>query len=116
MAMSPLLYCALPALGGYVMLSIFLLRRPRLLHAPRVPAFCPRLAAHRGGELDWGTEGGVAATEGGVAIAKQVPRWTAQRGRSKGLDVRKSAETKVGGEQGGGTGCRMRKKRPFNLG
>lgn len=112
--MSPLLYYALPALGSYVMLSILFLRRPRLLHTPWVPAFCPRLAAHRGGELDRGTEGGVAATEGGVAIARQVPRWTAQKSRSKGLDVRKSTETKVGGEQGGGTGCR--KKRPFNLG
>ncbi|XP_004461532.1 lysophospholipase D GDPD3 [Dasypus novemcinctus] len=46
--MSPLFY-ALPALGGYVMLSIFFLRRPRLLHAPRVRVFCPRLGAHRGG-------------------------------------------------------------------
>nr|XP_017198046.1 lysophospholipase D GDPD3 isoform X2 [Oryctolagus cuniculus] len=48
-AMGPLLYYALPALGGYILLSIFFLRRPRLLHAPRAPTFCPRLAAHRGG-------------------------------------------------------------------
>ncbi|XP_014650042.1 PREDICTED: glycerophosphodiester phosphodiesterase domain-containing protein 3 isoform X2 [Ceratotherium simum simum] len=48
-AMSPLLYYALPALGSYVMLSIFFLRRPRLLHTPWVPAFYPRLGAHRGG-------------------------------------------------------------------
>lgn len=47
--MSPLLCYALPALGSYVLLSIFLLRRPRLLHTPWVPAFCPRLGAHRGG-------------------------------------------------------------------
>ncbi|XP_049760045.1 lysophospholipase D GDPD3 isoform X2 [Elephas maximus indicus] len=47
--MSPLLYYALPTLGGYIMLSIFFLRRPRLLHTPWVPAFCPRLGAHRGG-------------------------------------------------------------------
>ncbi|KAM8780012.1 lysophospholipase D GDPD3 isoform 1-T1 [Rhynchonycteris naso] len=47
--MSPLLYYALPVLGSYVMLSIFFLRRPRLLHAPRAPAFCAQLAAHRGG-------------------------------------------------------------------
>ncbi|XP_011377036.1 lysophospholipase D GDPD3 [Pteropus vampyrus] len=47
--MSPLLYYALPTLGSYVLLSIFLLRRPRLLHTPWVPAFCPRLGAHRGG-------------------------------------------------------------------
>ncbi|XP_036921261.1 lysophospholipase D GDPD3 [Sturnira hondurensis] len=47
--MSPLLYYALPALGSYVMLSIFFLRRPRLLHTPWAPTFCPRLAAHRGG-------------------------------------------------------------------
>ncbi|XP_004615998.1 lysophospholipase D GDPD3 [Sorex araneus] len=47
--MSPLLYYAVPALGSYVMVSIFFLRRPRLLHAPHDPAFRPRLAAHRGG-------------------------------------------------------------------
>lgn len=48
--MSSVLYYALPALGSYAVLSIFLLRRPRLLHPPRAPAFCPRLGAHRGGE------------------------------------------------------------------
>ncbi|KAI4559924.1 hypothetical protein MJG53_021165 [Ovis ammon polii x Ovis aries] len=48
--MSPLLYYALPALGSYVMLSFFFLRRPRLLHTPWVPAFRPRLGAHRGGD------------------------------------------------------------------
>lgn len=53
-AMSPVLYYALPALGSYVMLSIFFLRRPRLLHTPWAPTFCPRLVAHRGGELGWG--------------------------------------------------------------
>ncbi|XP_076997446.1 lysophospholipase D GDPD3 isoform X2 [Tamandua tetradactyla] len=47
--MSPLLYYTLPTLGGYVMVSIFFLRRPRLLHTPWVPAFCPRLGVHRGG-------------------------------------------------------------------
>ncbi|XP_040115171.1 lysophospholipase D GDPD3 isoform X1 [Oryx dammah] len=47
--MSPLLYYALPALGSYVMLSFFFLRRPRLLHTPWVPAFHARLGAHRGG-------------------------------------------------------------------
>ncbi|XP_036775375.2 lysophospholipase D GDPD3 isoform X1 [Manis pentadactyla] len=47
--MGSLLYYALPALGSYVMLSIFFLRRPRLLHTPQAPAFCPHLAAHRGG-------------------------------------------------------------------
>lgn len=41
--MSSLLYYALPTLGSYVLLSIFLLRRPRLLHTPWVPAFSPRL-------------------------------------------------------------------------
>lgn len=69
--MSPLLYYALPTLGSYVLLSIFLLRRPHLLHTPWVPAFCPRLGAHRGGELDGGGLG--AAIEGGVRIARQVP-------------------------------------------
>ncbi|XP_005882040.1 PREDICTED: glycerophosphodiester phosphodiesterase domain-containing protein 3 isoform X2 [Myotis brandtii] len=48
-AMSSVLYYALPALGSYAVLSIFFLRRPRLLHTPGVPAFCPRLGAHRGG-------------------------------------------------------------------
>ncbi|KAM6165799.1 lysophospholipase D GDPD3 [Erethizon dorsatum] len=47
--MSPLLYYALPALSSYVILSIFFLRRPRLLHTPWTPAFRPCLAAHRGG-------------------------------------------------------------------
>ncbi|XP_066239294.1 lysophospholipase D GDPD3 isoform X1 [Saccopteryx leptura] len=47
--MSPLLYYGLPVLGSYVMLSVFFLRRPRLLHAPWAPAFCAQLAAHRGG-------------------------------------------------------------------
>lgn len=49
--MSPVLYYALPALGSYVMLSVFFLRRPRLLHTPWAPAFLPRLGAHRAGEL-----------------------------------------------------------------
>ncbi|XP_004623205.2 lysophospholipase D GDPD3 [Octodon degus] len=48
-AMSSLLYYALPALGSYILLSIFFLRRPRLLHTPCPPAFRPHLAAHRGG-------------------------------------------------------------------
>ncbi|XP_036135917.1 lysophospholipase D GDPD3 isoform X3 [Molossus molossus] len=47
--MSSVLYYALPALGSYAMLSIFFLRRPRLLHTPYVPAFRTRLGAHRGG-------------------------------------------------------------------
>uniref|UniRef100_F6V7D3 Lysophospholipase D GDPD3 n=2 Tax=Ornithorhynchus anatinus TaxID=9258 RepID=F6V7D3_ORNAN len=47
--MSSVFYYALPALGGYALLSLCLLRRPRLLHSPRVPAFSCRLAAHRGG-------------------------------------------------------------------
>uniref|UniRef100_A0A8C6EZA0 Lysophospholipase D GDPD3 n=1 Tax=Marmota marmota marmota TaxID=9994 RepID=A0A8C6EZA0_MARMA len=65
--MSPLLYYALPALGGYITLSIFFLRRPRLLHTPHAPAFCPRLVAHRGGEL--GEE--LAATGGRVNAMTQ---------------------------------------------
>lgn len=47
--MIPLLYLALPTLGSYVLLSMFFLRRPHLLHTPRAPAFPIRLAAHRGG-------------------------------------------------------------------
>ncbi|XP_008069839.1 glycerophosphodiester phosphodiesterase domain-containing protein 3 [Carlito syrichta] len=47
--MSPLLCYALPALGSYVMLSIFFLRRPHLLHTPRAPTFRICLGAHRGG-------------------------------------------------------------------
>lgn len=86
--MSPLFYYALPTLGSYVLLSIFLLRRPRLLHTPWVPAFCPRLGAHRGGELEGvrGGAGGVAAIEGGVRIARQVPARVDSR--HKELDVR----------------------------
>lgn len=53
-AMVPLLYIVLPTLGSYVMLSIFFLRRPHLLHTPRTPVFPIRLAAHRGGELSQG--------------------------------------------------------------
>lgn len=52
--MIALLYLALPTLGSYVMLSIFFLRRPHLLHTPRAPAFPVRLAAHRAGELSQG--------------------------------------------------------------
>lgn len=80
-AMGSLLYYALPALGSYVMLSIFFLRRPRLLHTPQAPAFCPHLAAHRGGELGQGRKVGVAAIEGGVRIAIKVTGWAAVRGR-----------------------------------
>uniref|UniRef100_A0A8C9DSB1 Lysophospholipase D GDPD3 n=1 Tax=Prolemur simus TaxID=1328070 RepID=A0A8C9DSB1_PROSS len=47
--MGPLLYYALPALGSYVMLSVFFLRRPRLLYTPWTPAYRVRLGAHRGG-------------------------------------------------------------------
>ncbi|XP_039103726.1 lysophospholipase D GDPD3 isoform X1 [Hyaena hyaena] len=48
-AMSSLLYYALPALGSYAVLSVFFLRRPRLLHTPWAPVFLPRLGAHRAG-------------------------------------------------------------------
>lgn len=48
-AMSAVLYYALAALGSYVLLSVFFLRRPRLLHTPWAPAFLPRLGAHRAG-------------------------------------------------------------------
>lgn len=47
--MSAVLYYALAALGSYVLLSVFFLRRPRLLHTPWAPAFLPRLGAHRAG-------------------------------------------------------------------
>lgn len=56
--MSSLLSYALPALGGYAMLSIFFLRRPRLLHTPWAPVFLPRLGAHRAGTLGGGWAGG----------------------------------------------------------
>ncbi|XP_045051354.2 lysophospholipase D GDPD3 isoform X2 [Desmodus rotundus] len=65
-AMSPVLYYALPALGSYVMLSIFFLRRPRLLHTPWAPTFCPRLVAHRGGSGEK-LENTMAAMENSVA-------------------------------------------------
>ncbi|XP_027718578.1 lysophospholipase D GDPD3 isoform X2 [Vombatus ursinus] len=48
-SMSSFLYYALPALGGYILLSLFFLRWPRLLHVARNPAFRCQLAAHRGG-------------------------------------------------------------------
>ncbi|XP_075420830.1 lysophospholipase D GDPD3 isoform X2 [Tenrec ecaudatus] len=47
--MSPVLYYALPATGCYIMLSLFFLRRPRLLHRPWVRAFESSLVAHRAG-------------------------------------------------------------------
>eukprot|EP00073_Rattus_norvegicus_P042578 XP_017444481.1 PREDICTED: glycerophosphodiester phosphodiesterase domain-containing protein 3 isoform X1 [Rattus norvegicus] len=47
--MIPLVYFVLPTLGSYVILSIFFLRRPHLLHTPWAPGFSIRLAAHRGG-------------------------------------------------------------------
>ncbi|XP_038619286.1 lysophospholipase D GDPD3 [Tachyglossus aculeatus] len=47
--MSSVFYYALPALGGYTLLSYCFLRRPWLLHSPRAPAFSCCLAAHRGG-------------------------------------------------------------------
>lgn len=52
--MISLLYFVLPTLGSYVILSIFFLRRPHLLHTPCAPGFSIRLAAHRGGELSQG--------------------------------------------------------------
>ncbi|XP_051844902.1 lysophospholipase D GDPD3 [Antechinus flavipes] len=48
-AMTSFLYYALPALGGYTLLSLFFLRRPHLLHVPLHRAFRCQLAAHRGG-------------------------------------------------------------------
>jgi hypothetical protein len=85
--MSPLLFYTLPALGGYVMLSIFFLRRPRLLHTPLTPAFRARLAAHRGGELGWRGGERLAAFGAtfGVRPERQVPPWAAQ---SKGVGGR----------------------------
>ncbi|XP_068919780.1 lysophospholipase D GDPD3 isoform X1 [Petaurus breviceps papuanus] len=47
--MSSFLYYALPAMGGYTLLSLFFLRWPRLLHVPWNTAFRCQLAAHRGG-------------------------------------------------------------------
>lgn len=70
--MAPLLYCVLPALGSYVVLSLFFLRRPRLLHTPWAPAFPVRLAAHRGGEPSRGGFEVLVATWGGVSPVKQV--------------------------------------------
>lgn len=55
----------------------------------------------------------MAAIEGGVRIARQVPGWTAEEWvQGAGCE---RAETKVG-EQGSGAGCGMGKKRLFNLG
>jgi hypothetical protein len=71
--MIPLLYFVLPTLGSYVMLSIFFLRRPHLLHTPRAPVFPIRLAAHRGGELSQG--GGRA----GIHVGWSEPNKTGVR-------------------------------------
>ncbi|XP_048188917.1 lysophospholipase D GDPD3 [Perognathus longimembris pacificus] len=65
-AMSPLLYFALPVLATYIMVSIFFLRRPRLLHPPRSPAFQGHLAAHRGGSGER-LENTMAAMENSLA-------------------------------------------------
>ncbi|XP_069860096.1 lysophospholipase D GDPD3-like [Dipodomys merriami] len=65
-AMSPLLYFALPSLATYITISIFFLRRPRLLHTPRSPAFRGRLTAHRGGSGEM-LESTMAAIENSVA-------------------------------------------------
>ncbi|XP_012866845.1 PREDICTED: glycerophosphodiester phosphodiesterase domain-containing protein 3 isoform X2 [Dipodomys ordii] len=67
-AMSPLcfLYFALPSLAAYITISIFFLRRPRLLHTPHSPAFRGRLTAHRGGSGEM-LESTMAAIENSVA-------------------------------------------------
>lgn len=86
-AMSSLLYYALPALGSYAVLSVFFLRRPRLLHTPWAPVFLPRLGAHRAGELGGGVEGRTAmvATEGGVRTARLQGGRCGGGGPSSGL-------------------------------
>lgn len=105
--MSPMLYYTLPALGGYILLSIFFLRRPRLLHPACAPAFCVRLAAHRGGEL--GT-GGTGLASPGVGkeddhkSGRPVPRWTSGRGGP--WDARSGARTKVERKPGVGRGTK----------
>lgn len=71
--MVPLLYFVLPTLGSYVMLSIFFLRRPYLLHTTLAPVFPVRLAAHRAGELSQG--GGRA----GIHLGWSEPNKTGAR-------------------------------------
>lgn len=64
---------------------------------PSVPAWGPT------GEVSWAGVDGVGASEDGVRIARQVPGWTAERGRSKGQDVKggqssRWAESRVAGQ------------------
>ncbi|XP_072454882.1 lysophospholipase D GDPD3 [Notamacropus eugenii] len=65
-SMSSFLYYALPAVGGYAVLSLFFLRWPRLLHIPWNPPFRCQLAAHRGGSGEW-LENTMKAFENSIA-------------------------------------------------
>ncbi|KAM9844125.1 lysophospholipase D GDPD3a isoform 2-T2 [Aulostomus maculatus] len=47
--MSSFLYFLLPALGGYILTSVYLLKNPRILHRRRRTAFNSRHISHRGG-------------------------------------------------------------------
>lgn len=48
--MSSFLYLILPALGGYTLTSLYLLKNPLLLHKRKRLAFHSRHISHRGGE------------------------------------------------------------------
>lgn len=48
--MSSFLYLILPALGGYTLTSLYLLKNPLLLHKKKRLAFHSEHISHRGGE------------------------------------------------------------------
>lgn len=48
--MSSFLYLILPALGGYTLTSLYLLKNPLLLHKRKRVAFHSEHISHRGGE------------------------------------------------------------------
>lgn len=53
--MSSFLYLILPALGGYTLTSLYLLKNPLLLHKRKRVAFHSEHISHRGGECGLGT-------------------------------------------------------------
>lgn len=63
--MSSFLYYILPALGGYTLTSLYLLKNPLVLHKKKCTAFYCRHISHRGGK-------GHAWREGYRVGAKQL--------------------------------------------
>lgn len=109
--MIPLLYFVLPTLGSYVMLSIFFLRRPHLLHPPRAPVFPICLAAHRGGELSQGVR------RDGIHLGGKEPNKTGAMVGSLSSRRRALVNVEKRGKQShtGSGGCVTGKERPVQL-